>query len=314
MPAERKPRLPLLRQKANPMIELIVSEHEAGQRIDQYLATIDAVGTRSQAAKLIDQGAVSLNDGAVKKRTELQAGDVIKLQIEPAPFTSSEPAVPFDIVFEDTDLIVVDKPAGLVVHPAPGNRSGTLAQALAGRAAGGDPERPGIVHRLDKETSGLLVVAKNDDALRTLQAAIKDRSVRRQYTALVKGRPETSTGTIDAPLGRDRRNPESIAIREDSDRDAITHFEVVEEIGERTLMHVRLETGRTHQIRVHLAAIDLPVCGDPQYGRGVVGDLGLERQFLHASELSFRHPVSEQPLSFASPLPPDLEAALNLAR
>lgn len=296
------------------MIELVVPEHQAGMRLDQFLAFVEEVATRSQAAKLVEAGAVQVNGQPAKKRTTLAEGDVVTVDIDPQTYESDEPAVPFEIVYEDADLLVVDKPAGLVVHPAPGNRRGTLAQALAGRAAGGDPERPGIVHRLDKETSGLLVVAKNDDTLRALQKALKDREIRRQYTALVKGRPESATGTIDAPLGRDRRNPENISIREDSDRDAITHFEVIEEIGPRTLMHVRLETGRTHQIRVHLAAIGLPVCGDPQYGKGVAGDLGLERQFLHASELSFRHPSTDLPLSFASSLPADLEAALAAAR
>lgn len=296
------------------MIELNVPESEAGVRLDQFLAAVEAVGSRSQAAKLVDSGSVTVNGGVAKKRNLLQPGDVVRIDIVAEPFTADEPAVLFEVVHEDADLLVVDKPSGLVVHPAPGNRRGTLAQALAGRAAGGDPERPGIVHRLDKDTSGLLVVAKNDDTLRTLQADLRERTIRRQYTALVRGRPETASGTIDAPLGRDRRNPENIAVRDDSEREAITHFEVVEEIGSRTLLHVRLETGRTHQIRVHLAAIGLPVCGDPQYGNGVAGDLGLKRQFLHASELSFVHPRSGQRLSFSSPLPADLAEALARAR
>lgn len=296
------------------MIELVVTESEAGIRLDQFLATVEEVGSRSQAAKLIDSGAVTINANPAKKRHILESEDVVRVDVASEPYASDEPAVPFEVVHEDVDLLVVDKPAGLVVHPAPGNRSGTLAQALAGRAGGGDPERPGIVHRLDKETSGLLVVAKNDAALRALQSQLKERLIRRQYTALVRGRPESATGTIDAPLGRDRRNPENIAVRDDSEREAITHFEVIEEVGARTLLHVRLETGRTHQIRVHLAAIGLPVCGDPQYGSGVEGDLGLRRQFLHASELSFRHPTSGDRLSFASPLPADLAAALAAAR
>jgi 23S rRNA pseudouridine1911/1915/1917 synthase len=256
---------------------------------------------------------VALDGETARKSERVAEGDVVVIELVAEPAGDpSEPAVPFKIVYEDASLLVVDKPTGLVVHPAPGNRTGTLSQALIGLAGGGDPERPGIVHRLDKETSGLLVVARNDDVLRALQKALQAREITRRYTALVKGRAESSQGTIDAPLGRDRRNPENIAIRMDSDRNAVTHFEVAEEIGPRSLLHVSLETGRTHQIRVHLAAIGLPVCGDPQYG--INGDLGLERQFLHASELSFEHPVSKEHMTFGSQLPRDLAQALELAR
>ena len=294
-------------------IELIVSAENADERIDRVIAPLPEVGSRAQAAKLLENGAVALNGETARKSAKVGEGDVILVELLAAPAGDpSEPAVPFEIVYEDASLLIVDKPTGLVVHPAPGNRTGTLSQALTGLAGGGDPERPGIVHRLDKETSGLLVVARNDDVLRKLQAALQAREISRRYTALVRGQAESSKGTIDAPLGRDRRNPENIAIRMDSERFAITHFEVVEEIGPRSLLHVSLETGRTHQIRVHLAAIGLPVCGDPQYG--IEHDLGLTRQFLHASELSFDHPVSGEHMTFGSPLPPDLAQALELAR
>ncbi|MGB0890260.1 MAG: RluA family pseudouridine synthase [Solirubrobacterales bacterium] len=293
-------------------IELVVTADEAGERLDQFLAAEETVGSRAQAAKAIDRGQVLVDGRPAKKSDRVEAGQVVVLAADETTVDSSQPSVAFSIVHEDDDLLVVDKPAGLVVHPAPGNRSGTLSQALAGRAGGGDPARPGIVHRLDKETSGLLVVAKNDKTLRALQEALARREVRRQYTALVRGRSGSQGGTVDAPLGRDRRNPENIAIRDDSSREAITHFQVVEELGSRSLLHVRLETGRTHQIRVHLAAINMPVCGDPQYG--AKGDLGLERQFLHASELSFHHPTSEDLMVFGSPLPADLSAALEAAR
>ncbi|MGK2877707.1 MAG: RluA family pseudouridine synthase [Solirubrobacterales bacterium] len=294
-------------------IELIVDAGSAGERIDRVIAVVPEVGSRAQAAKLIAQGAVALGGETARKSERVEEGDLIEVELVAAPAGDpSEPAVPFEIVYEDASLLVVDKPSGLVVHPAPGNRSGTLSQALVGLAGGGDPERPGIVHRLDKETSGLLVVARNDDVLRKLQAAIQAREITRKYTALVRGQAESAKGTIDAPLGRDRRKPENIAVRLDSDRTAVTHFEVVEEIGPRSLLHVSLETGRTHQIRVHLAAIGLPVCGDPQYG--IAGDLGLTRQFLHASELSFDHPVTGEHLTLGSPLPPDLAQALELAR
>lgn len=294
-------------------IELIVLGEQAGERLDRVIAVVPEVGSRAQAAKLIDQGAVALSGETARKSERVEEGDVIVIELAAPPVGDpSEPSVPFEIIYEDPSLLIVDKPSGLVVHPAPGNRTGTLSQALVGLAGGGDPERPGIVHRLDKETSGLLVVARNDDVLRALQKALQAREITRRYTALVRGQAESASGTIDAPLGRDRRNPENISIRMDSERTAVTHFEVVEEIGSRSLLHVSLETGRTHQIRVHMAAIGLPVCGDPTYGIG--GDLGLKRQFLHASALSFHHPVNGEPMSFGSPLPPDLAQALELAR
>lgn len=293
-------------------IELTVTVEESGERLDQFLADEETIGSRSQAARAIDAGEVTIDGRAAKKSDRVEAGQIVVYSPTTEQVTTTEPAVPFRIIHEDDDLMVVDKPAGLVVHPGPGNRSGTLSQALVGRAAGGDPARPGIVHRLDKETSGLLVVAKNDDTLRALQQQLAKREVRRQYTALVVGRSESRSGTVDAPLGRDRRNPEKISVRSDSPREAITHFEIVEELGTRSLLHVSLETGRTHQIRVHMAAIGMPVCGDPQYG--AVGDLGLERQFLHASELSFHHPATDSPMIFSSGLPPDLMAALERAR
>lgn len=293
-------------------IELTVSEEEAGERLDQFLADEESIGSRSQAARAIDAGEVTIDGHAAKKSDRVEAGQVIVYSPTSEEVITTEPAVPFEIIHEDANLLIVDKPAGLVVHPGPGNRSGTLSQALSGRAAGGDPARPGIVHRLDKETSGLLVVAKDDDTLRALQRQLAEREVRRQYTALVVGRSASQTGTVDAPLGRDRRNPEKISVRSDSPRDAITHFEIVEELGTRSLLHVRLETGRTHQIRVHMAAIDMPVCGDPQYG--LAGDLGLKRQFLHASELSFQHPSTGSAMIFSSALPADLQTALDRAR
>jgi 23S rRNA pseudouridine1911/1915/1917 synthase len=303
-----------MQRPMSPSTEHVVTAEESGRRVDRVIATVESVGSRSAAAKLIEDGKVTREGQALRKRDTVTEGERLIVELPERTGAPSEiPAVPFAIVYEDSDLLVVDKPAGLVVHPAPGNRSGTLAQALAGKAAGGDPERPGIVHRLDKETSGLLVVARSDKVLRDLQAALQRREISRRYTALVKGHPESSAGTIDAPLGRDRRNPENISIRQDSERDAITHFEVIEETARRSLLRVQLETGRTHQIRVHLAAIGLPVCGDAQYG-GVEGDLGLTRQFLHASELSFHHPVSGELLIFSSSLPADLQAALEKAR
>lgn len=291
-----------------------MTAEQAGLRLDVVLAAFDPVGSRAAAAELIKCGHVTLNGAAVKKRAIVDPGDRVEIALTEvvAGDEPHESAVEFTIIHRDDALLVVDKPAGLVVHPAPGNRSGTLSQALAGIAGGGDPERPGIVHRLDKDTSGLLVVARNDATLRALQRAIGERAVERRYTALVYGRPRSTAGTIDAPLGRSRSDPEVIAIRGGSGRASVTHFETIEEIGPRTLLSVRLESGRTHQIRVHLASIGLPVCGDRKYGRA--DDLGLTRQFLHAGDLSFEHPDSGERLSFHAPLPPELQRALESAR
>src|SRR5205823_4699929 len=211
-------------------------------------------------------------------------------------------------------LLVVDKPAGLVVHPGAGHTRGTLVHGLlAHDAAGGeDPERPGIVHRLDRDTSGLLVVARSDEAHARLQRLVRDRMLERGYLALVRGRPRSRRGRIDAPIGRDRRDPTRHSLDTETPRQATTHFEVEHLLPRHALLAVRLETGRTHQIRVHLAAIDLPVAGDPTYG--IRGDLGLERQFLHAARLAFAHPVTAAPIDVSSPPPPDLAAALQAAR
>jgi 23S rRNA pseudouridine1911/1915/1917 synthase len=202
----------------------------------------------------------------------------------------------------------------LVVHPGAGTRAGTLAGQLLslGAAGGPDPERPGVVHRLDRDTSGLLVVARSEEAHAALQQAIRDREIERRYLALVRGHPKSRTGRIDAPIGRDRRDPTRRSLDTEEPREAVTHFEVAESLPRHALLDVRLETGRTHQIRVHLAAIDLPVAGDPQYG--VKGDLGLERQFLHAYRLRFAHPLTSEEIDVASPVPPDLESALERAR
>jgi 23S rRNA pseudouridine1911/1915/1917 synthase len=215
------------------------------------------------------------------------------------------------IVHLDDDLAVVDKPAGLVVHSAPSHRGETLVDLMEGIAGGGEGGRPGIVHRLDKDTSGLMLVARNEEAHRALAAAVKRRQVFREYTALVEGHLRSRGGTIDAPLGRHRRRRTRMAVRGSGSREARTHFEVIESLPADTLVHARLETGRTHQIRVHFAAIHHPVAGDPEYGTR--GRHGLERQFLHASRLSFAHPRSGEKLEFHSELPPDLSAALEAA-
>jgi 23S rRNA pseudouridine1911/1915/1917 synthase len=216
------------------------------------------------------------------------------------------------IVHEDEAVLVVDKPAGLVVHPAPSVKEPTLVDFLGDRAAGGESHRPGIVQRLDKDTSGLMVVARDEEARRALSDQIKAREVTREYLALVEGTMGSRTGTIDAPLGRDRRKRTRRAVRGAGEREARTHFEVIEVLAADTYLRAKLETGRTHQIRVHFAAINHPVAGDREYG--AKGRHGLERQFLHAARLSFRHPGTGEELSFESELPADLAAALERAR
>ena len=219
----------------------------------------------------------------------------------------------FAIAYEDDALIVVDKPAGLLVHPSRGHETGTLAQALAGpRRRRCGPHRPGIVHRLDRDTSGLLVVAKGEAVHRELQRMLQERELGREYLALVEGIPPAHSGTVDAPIGRDRRDRLLHSIDTDTPREARTHFELLEPLGSAALLRVTLETGRTHQIRVHMRAIGHPVLGDRAYAGPEW--FGLARQFLHAARLRFPHPVSGEPVDISSPLPPDLEAALTLAR
>jgi 23S rRNA pseudouridine1911/1915/1917 synthase len=217
----------------------------------------------------------------------------------------------FTIAFEDEHLLVVDKGPGLVVHPARGHQEATLAQLLGGAAAGGDPERAGIVHRLDRDTSGLLVVARSDEVHRRLQRAISERLLEREYLALVQGRPPARSGTIDAPIGRDPRVRTRMAVGGAHPREARTHFTLERALKDTSLLRLRLETGRTHQIRVHLRAIGHPVCGDPEYG--TQGLLGLERQFLHAVRVAFDHPITGERIEVRSPLPPDLQSALARA-
>jgi 23S rRNA pseudouridine1911/1915/1917 synthase len=290
--------------------ELVVEPEAAGERLDVFLA--QAAGSRAAAQRLIDAGLVLVDGAVVPKRHVVRAGE--RVLVRPAP-PEAEPEVPdatFAIAYEDEHLMVVDKPAGVVVHPARRHRAGTLAQALAGQVAGGDdPRRAGIVHRLDRDTSGLLVVARTEAAHAALKDMLRRREITREYLALVEGRPAARAGTIDAPVGRDRRVRTRISTDTDEPREAITHFETERALEGFTLLRVRLETGRTHQIRAHLLAIGHPVAGDPEYG--TPGRHGLRRQFLHAARLAFTHPVTGAAVDVSSPLPPDLAAALERA-
>jgi len=292
-------------------IELTVAPEQAGLRLDQLLA--EPLGSRSHAQQLIDSDHVRVNGRPRPKRQVVRAGDRVEVD-EPSPEVSVDggESATFDVVYEDDHVLVVDKPAGVVVHPARGHTSGTLAQALGGTGAGGaEPWRAGIVHRLDRDTSGLLVVAKSDDVHRALKALIAGRELRREYVALVDGHPSAMSGTIDAAIGRDRRDRLKVSLDTDRPREARTHFEVERLLPASALLRVVLDTGRTHQIRVHLAAIEHPVSGDPLYG--VAGRYGLNRQFLHAQRLTFQHPVTGELVDVRSPLPDDLQSALDRA-
>jgi 23S rRNA pseudouridine1911/1915/1917 synthase len=242
------------------------------------------------------------------KSHRLEGGEQVELEVPepPVPGLRRE-EVPLRIAYEDEHLLVVDKPAGVVVHPSPGHAAGTLVHGLVGLAAGGDEERPGIVHRLDRDTSGLLVVARTDESYAGLAELVRNRELERRYKALVRGGPRSWSGRIEAPIGRDRHDSTKRSLDTDTPREAITHFEVERLLDGHALLDVRLETGRTHQIRVHLAAIGLPVVGDRVYG---VADERLGRQFLHAWRLAFPHPVSGQRVEVESPLPDELQAVL----
>ncbi len=339
-------------------LRLTADPETAGSRLDRFLA--DHVGSRARAQGLIDGGAVTVDGRRVAKRHTVAAGETIEVgAVAAAPVAVEAEPAPFAVAWEDEHLLVVDKPAGVVVHPARGHRSGTLVQALAGRAAGGgDPGRPGIVHRLDRDTSGLLVVesssiprgdiaagrssrrsragppaagiragrgsstgstatrrdcssSRSDEVHRALGEQLAARELRREYRALVDGHPQARTGTIEAPIGRDRRDRLLMSIDTDDPREARTHFELERLLPTAALLGVVLDTGRTHQIRVHLAAIGIPVAGDPQYG--TAGSFGLDRQFLHAARLAFTHPVTGEPIDVRSELPEDLVRALRAA-
>ncbi|MDR5683011.1 MAG: RluA family pseudouridine synthase [Armatimonadota bacterium] len=295
---------------------IVVEPAAAGRRLDVYLAAHLPGVSRSRAKALIESGNVAVDDVRPKPSHAVRPGERIEVRI-PSPVQHGEPQaepIPIAVVYEDDDVAVVDKPAGIAVHPGAGRVGGTLVNALLAalpRLSGLDRMRPGIVHRLDKDTSGLLVVAKTDAAHHALAGQIRSRAAVREYTALLRGAVPWQERTVAAPIGRHPVHRRRMAVREGG-REATTHFWVTERLGDFTLVRCWLASGRTHQIRVHAAHIGHPVAGDPVYGRR--GELGLARQFLHASRLSFDHPRTGERLTFNSPLPADLQEALEALR
>jgi 23S rRNA pseudouridine1911/1915/1917 synthase len=308
----------------------IVPAEAAGMRLDKFLADHLADISRSRIQGWIEKGRVTLDGRPARPSTRLDPGQCVRVFIPPPEEVRILPEpILLDILYEDEHLLVINKPAGMVVHPAPGHTSGTLVNALLARfpawaeldwweseedeeEAGADYPRPGIVHRLDKDTSGLLIVAKSAGARSALQAQFQARQVEKVYLALVHGVPPAPAGLIDAPIGRDPRQRKRMAVVAEG-RPAVTAYRVLEPLGEYALLEVMPKTGRTHQIRVHLAFIGHPVVGDEVYGRRR-SRLACPRQFLHAARLSFRHPVTGRPMEFSAPLPPDLQAVLEEAR
>jgi 23S rRNA pseudouridine1911/1915/1917 synthase len=298
-----------------------VTPELVGARLDQAVAGRLPGVSRAQVRRLIESGAVTVSGERAKPSHRLRLGELVRAEVpEPVPARLEGEPIPLDVVYEDAHLLVLDKPAGLVVHPASAHREGTLVHALLYHCRDlsgiGGVLRPGIVHRLDKGTSGLLVVAKTDAAHHGLQAQFAAHSVEREYLALVRGVPRAEGGSIDAPIGRHRGDPKRFTARRGrlrSPREARTHWTVERRFREFALLRVRLETGRTHQIRVHLASVGLPVAGDPVYGggRSVASELGLRRQALHAAVLGFEHPALGRRLRFESSLPADLARVLE---
>ena len=294
-------------------LHVTVPAEDSGKRLDVLVGALPEVGSRSQAAVLIAAGAVTVDGAAAAKSRLLAEGETIAVVLPGQAPADVAGYASVPVVYEDEWLLVVNKPAGMTVHPAPGHSTGTLVQALSGHGlAGGEEFRPGVVHRLDKDTSGLLVVAKSVEAHRRLVAMIRRRAIDRRYLALVRGGFTSDTGTIEAPVGRDPVRRTSMTVGGLAAREATTHFVVLERLGDLTLVEARLETGRTHQIRVHFAAIGHPVAGDPLYSRR--DQLGIGRQFLHSYRLEFPHPFTGEDLKFDAPLPEDLQRVLTRVR
>lgn len=288
----------------------------SGQRLDIFLAAAVPELTRSAAQRLLEQGNVTLDGAPLKKNARTEAGAEYELSLPELRKTELVAQdIPLDVVYEDADVLVVNKPKGLVVHPAAGHEDGTLVNALlhhCGESLSGinGEKRPGIVHRIDMDTSGLLIVAKNDFAHRSLSDQLKDHTLRRTYECIVRGGFREDSGTVNAPIGRDPRDRKRMTVTERNSRPAVTHWTVLARYGQYTHLQCRLETGRTHQIRVHMAYINHPIAGDPLYGVRKP-ELGLTSQCLHARALTFRHPRTGEEITVTCPLPEEFERALE---
>ena len=308
-----------LEHSSPPRQLLAVSTEDIGQRLDRYLVAALADISRSQIQTLIAGDAIQVNGRGSKPGYALRAGDEILVDLTLA-FASADHVkanpLPLDIIYEDADLLVINKAPGMVVHPAPGHTEDTLVNALLAYypqiGTAEMDQRPGIVHRLDRDTSGLMIVAKNKHTQAALVEQMQGHEVVKRYLALVEGNIALDQGSIDAPIGRDPRHRQQMAITATGSREARTHFRVLERFARHTLLLLQLETGRTHQIRVHLKAIGHPVVGDPIYGSGsVIRNSRLQRQFLHSYQLQFTHPESGEKLQFEVPLPADLQIVLD---
>ena len=290
-------------------------ENSENVRLDAYIASKQSDLSRSNIQKLIDSGDILVNNSIKKMSYKVQEGDVIHINVPEAREANIKPEnIPIDIIYQDNDIIVVNKPKGLVVHPADGNPDGTLVNAIMaickdGLSGIGGELRPGIVHRLDKDTSGLLIVAKNDKAHRLMSEQIKNREVRKIYIALVKGVVSENEATIDMPIGRSTKDRKKMAVRKDG-KEAVTHFRVLKRYPSYTLLEVKIDTGRTHQIRVHMAEIGHPVVGDMVYSSGK-NEFGVEGQMLHAKSLDFKHPITGEQMHLEAPLPKYFEDVLD---
>ena len=295
----------------------LIAEQD-GQRLDVFLAERAGM-TRSAVQRLLEQGLVTCGGQPVRKNAKTASGAVYRLTLpEAQPVALVAQAIPLDVVYEDADVLVINKPKGMVVHPAAGHADGTLVNALlhyCGDSLSGinGEKRPGIVHRIDRDTTGLLIVAKNDFAHQALSEQLKDHTLRRTYECIVRGGFSEDSGTVDAPIGRHPIDRKKMAVTEKNSRPAVTHWEVIARYGQYTHLRCRLETGRTHQIRVHMAYIRHPIAGDPVYGVGKP-ELGLTSQCLHARELTFLHPRTGEAVTVCCPLPEEFEHALKLLR
>lgn len=296
-----------------------ISVETPGKRLDVFLSDADLNLTRSRIQKLIAEGCITVNASGAKANLKLRQGDVIEIELPPAKETEikAQP-IPLDIVYEDEYMLVVNKPQGMVVHPAAGNTEGTLVNALMAHCgdnlSGINGEiRPGILHRIDKDTSGLLLVAKDDNAHQELSRQIKAHSLTREYVALVHGKIKEDSGTIDAPIGRDPKDRKKMTITDKNSRNAVTHFYVTERFDKYTLLRCRLETGRTHQIRVHMSKNGHPIVGDAVYGRKKE-EFKLNGQLLHACKVGYIHPVTNEYMEFERVVPDYFEEVLNKLR